>query len=55
MNASNGVTMELLNKARLLKESAFTFELESQHILTVGLIARGLGSLAGDDCSNDEE
>lgn len=60
MNASYGITMELLNKARLLKESGFTFELESntskpQHILTVGLIARGLGSLAGDDSSTDEE
>ncbi|XP_015785984.1 microsomal triglyceride transfer protein [Tetranychus urticae] len=60
MNASYGITMELLSKARLLKESAFSFELQSntskpQHILTVGLIARGLGSLAGDDGSSSEE
>jgi len=44
--------MELLNKGKLLKESAFDVELSSpngysQHLLTVGMFARGLQSFAG--------
>ena len=51
-NASYQIVMELLNKGKLLKESAFDVELSStngysQHLLTVGTFARGLQSLAG--------
>ena len=50
--ASYQVVMELLNKGKLLKESAFDVELSSpngynQHLLTVGMFARGLESFAG--------
>ncbi len=52
MNASYQILMELLNKGKLLKESAFDVELSSpngysQHLLTVGMFARGLQSFAG--------
>ncbi len=52
MNASYQIIMELLNKGKLLKESAFDVELsspngDSQHLLSVGMFARGLQSLAG--------
>ena len=51
-NASYQIVMELLNKGKLLKESAFDVELSSpngytQHLLTVGTFARGLQSFAG--------
>lgn len=51
-NASYQIIMELLNKGKLLKESAFDVELSSsngfsQHLLTVGMFARGLQSFAG--------
>lgn len=52
MNASYQIIMELLNKGKLLKESAFDVELSSpdgvsQHLLSVGMFARGLSSFAG--------
>ncbi|CAG2174423.1 unnamed protein product, partial [Oppiella nova] len=52
-NASYRILMELLNKGKLLKESAFDVELSSpngysQHLITVGMFARGLQSFAGD-------
>lgn len=50
MNATYGVAMELLS-GKLLKESSFDFYLgdqkNQQHILSVGLFARGLSSFAG--------
>ncbi|XP_054166757.1 microsomal triglyceride transfer protein-like isoform X2 [Oppia nitens] len=53
INASYKVLMELLNKGKLLKESAFDVELSTpdgnaQHLITVGMFARGLQSFAGD-------
>lgn len=54
MNASYQIVMEMLNKGRLLKESAFDVELSSpngylQHLLSVGMFARGVQSFAGLD------
>lgn len=61
MNATYGVAMELLS-GKLLKESSFDFFLgdqkNQQHILSVGLFARGLSSFAGsssDSPAGDED
>lgn len=59
MNAYYGISMELLTRGKLLKESSFDFELNANgskplHVLSVGLLARGLGSIAGDDSDSDE-
>lgn len=61
MNATYGVAMELLSNGKILKESSFDFllgdENNQQHILSVGLFARGLSSYAGGDGppSGDED
>lgn len=62
MNATYGVSMELLSGGSVLKESSFDFLLgdqrQQQHIVSVGLFTRGLGSFAGgsgDQESGDEE
>ncbi|RWS08553.1 hypothetical protein B4U79_03836 [Dinothrombium tinctorium] len=54
MNVTYGITMELLNRGKLLKESSFDVEIQghkskSQHLLSVNLFARGLESFAGGD------
>lgn len=60
MNASYGITMELLTRGKLLKESSFDFEMHGKnskpfHVLTVGLLATGLGSIAGVESDADED
>lgn len=59
MNAYYGISMELLTRGKLLKESSFDFDLHANrskplHVVSVGLLARGLGSIAGDDSDSDE-
>lgn len=58
VNATYGVDMELLSHGNLLKESTFDFLIGDQsnkhHILSVGLFARGLESIAGYAGDDDE-
>ena len=59
MNVSYGLTLEMLKQNKLLKESSFDFEIKDedslpQHVLSVALLARGLGSFAGDDSGSEE-
>jgi microsomal triglyceride transfer protein large subunit len=59
VNATYGVDMELLSHGNLLKESNFDFLIGDQkhkhHILSVGLFARGLESIAGVPGDGDTE
>ena len=59
MNATYGVSMELLSGGSMLKESSFDFLLgddrQQQHIVSVGLFTRGLNSFAGSSNSGNEE
>lgn len=58
-NATYGVAMELLSKGNLLKESNFDFlignQQSQQHILSVGLFARGLQGFGGSSDASDDE
>lgn len=59
MNATYGVSMELLSGGSMLKESSFDFLLgdqkDQQHIVSVGLFTRGLSSFGGGSSDNDED
>lgn len=59
MNATYGVSMELLSGGSMLKESSFDFLLgdqkDQQHIVSVGLFTRGLSSFAGGGSDGDED
>lgn len=59
MNATYGVSMELLSGGSVLKESSFDFLLgdqrEQQHIVSVGLFTRGLSSFAGGSETNSDD
>lgn len=60
MNATYGISMELLSAGKLLKETNFDIGLEGlraaeQSVLGVSIFARGLGSFSGDDSGSDAE
>ena len=59
MNATYGVSMELLSGGSMLKESSFDFLLgdqrDQQHIVSVGLFTRGLSSFTGGSSDGDED
>jgi len=59
MNATYGISMELLSAGKLLKETNFDIGLQGlrsaeQSVLGVSIFARGLSSFSSDDSANDD-